>query len=577
MTTALNRQHILAAAELARRKCESLRLFRALPSQDKFFRCQARETLVRGGNRSGKSVISAVRFAAMATDQKVTLSDGSRVDARLPWQKGRPLIMWCVGLGQAHIGQTLHRLLFRAGLFRMIRDLETNEWRTFRPWDPEDDARSAEVKPSPPLISSRFISPDSWAWENKSERVFTKVEIINPETKETLAEIYAFTSSGDVKAGDPVDMIWIDEHIKFPRHYPEWQARLIDRIGILNWSSYPNASNTALRDLSRRAQQQSELEKPSVAEFRYRMSDNPFLDEKAKADARAGWSEEEAIARDDGEFATDQLRMYHKFNRRVHSAIIDDPQKEDDVSRAIRDNNLEPPADWTRELILDPGTSWPAVLLCAIPPPWMGRYFVPYKEIYVSRQDADQLAELIYRETAGHWFERFIIDPNAARQTPMGFNHTIERNYSNAFSSKNLQCSQTGTSFTYGSNDVAGRIGVLQSWLTITTSGLPRLRIVAERCPILCQQLADYMKGEDSTGMLRDYVPAKGQKIDLAVCLEYWASREPAWAEPGVSAATMSPMHKLYSDIKKMFSPKGRQERESDGTITLGPPSGVLT
>ena len=103
-----------------------------------------------------------------------------------------------------------------------------------------------------------------------------------------------------------------------------------------------------------------------------------------------------------------------------------------------RQNNWQPPSNWTRELILDPGTSKPAVLFVAIPPPTLGEYYVVYDELYPGRADADQLAKMIKVKMQGYPFYRFIIDQRAGKQTPMGFKISIAENYARAFEENNI-------------------------------------------------------------------------------------------------------------------------------------------
>src|SRR3972149_1588114 len=43
----------------------------------------------------------------------------------------------CVAYGERHIGTVIHRYLFRWGAFKMIRDLGSGDWRTYRPWPAE--------------------------------------------------------------------------------------------------------------------------------------------------------------------------------------------------------------------------------------------------------------------------------------------------------------------------------------------------------------------------------------------------------------------------------------------------------
>lgn len=520
-------------------------------------------------HNSGKSMLSAARFAAIATDRPLYDSSGKPIELRLPWQKGRCLTMWCVGYGEDHIGQTLYRLLFRAGAFKIIRDSKTGLWRAFRPWDKGDMQRSSEVKESPPLIPKRFIdvrdSNDGFVWSNKGARVFEKVKIWDPVSQQDLAEIYAFTSSGEVKAGDPVDEIWIDEAIKYPAHYAEWQARIIDRSGRIWWSSWPRVTNNALREITRRAREQLGDQEPTVREFVLTMSGNPHLPEGSKRDALRGWSDEEKMARDRGEYITDNLKMYPHFNKNIHRAVYEG-DREDALSRAIRENNYMPPSDWTLEMVLDPGTTHPAVLFCAIPPPVYGDFFVPYDEIYLQNLDADQLASVILHKTSGRQFNRFIIDWHAARQTPMGFGKTVEANYAEALERRRIRCKMTGSWFSYGSDNVAGRILHLQSWMNLQKGGFPKLRIVVENCPNLVRQLENYEK-KMAAGEVQELQPAKYQRIDVVQCLEYWAASDPEYVYVPHGEHKVSQMHQYYRDIIAEF---GKKTREPE-TVCLGP------
>lgn len=556
---------VAAAKELASRESESLRLFRPLDIQANILQSAARETLVRGGNRSGKSLSSAVRFASIATNIPITLRDGTQFHCRAPHQMGRELTMWCIGYGETHIGQTLYRLLFQKGAFKIIKDLRTNKWRAFDPTDPADLARDNECRPSNPLIPGRYIDPKGWSWKNKGSRLFEKCVIVDPTTKEKLATIYAFTSSGEVKAGDPVDEIWIDEMIQYPSHYAEWQARLIDRAGRLWWSSWPDITNSALLDLTKRAIACKGEEKRPVNEFVLRMSDNPHLPKEAKDLAAKGWTATERRARDAGEYVTDALKMYPRFDDQVHCAWYDDPAKDDALGKILRERGGEPPDDWAREIILDPGTTHPAVLFVAIASPQYGDYVVPYDEIYIPNMDANQLAAAVAKRAAGHQFHRFTIDNRASRQTPMGFGKTILQNYADAFRKVGLVSATTGSSFLPGSDNVSGRIGELQDWMVVRTTGYPKLRIVTKFCRSLCEQLRDYLK--DNTNGVQEYKPAKRQHIDVATCLEYLAASNPKWVQPPRNGRQVSPAERMMRLIDRMFPSKSK----SDKPIVLGP------
>lgn len=558
--TGLNIRESSAAREIFARNFEALKMFVAMPHQDEFFKCKSTEVLARGGNRSGKSTVAAVRFAATALDRPVILSNGDSCDQRLSWQKDRPLLMWVIGYQDNHIGQTIYRLLFRGGLFKIIRDQNTGVWRAYRPWDPLDQERMQEVKPSPPLIPARYIKPgrDGWSFKNKGAREFEVCRLLNG------TEIYAFPSTGEPKAGDPVDEIWIDESIKYPQHIAEWQARLSDRRGRLLWSSWPAQSNAGLRRMSDRAKEYEELEEesPPVREFVFRFSDNPFISAEAKKERLEAWDEDERRARDLGEFVTDQLLVYPRFNKLMHCAYTDDESEDDALARVLRSRNGEPPDDWTRELILDPGTSRPAVLMCAVPPPSFGDFVVPYDEVYIPRLDADQLADKVRVKSEGYVFERFIIDGHAARTKPMGFGVTIGSNYQRAFEVRGLRSRKTGSNFTPGSDDVLGRIGMVQSWLNIRSDGTTKLRIVTHRCQNLVEQFQSYYKTQH--GDIVDEKPAARQKNDVITCLEYWASRLPEYVAVENRPRKISSSEILYRRLLR------RKKKAEDRTIYCG-------
>jgi hypothetical protein len=570
---------LIAAAEYARLKNDGLELFRAMPTQMPVFNSTATEILARGGNRSGKSTCLAVRFASIARDKPIIGSDGKPIDLRLPWQKNRSLMMWVVGLQWDHIGSTIFRLLFKRGLYKIIRDEHTGAWRAFDPVG--DNLRERDARPSFPLIPMSEIKGGfpGIAWENKKERQFSSLELNNGTI------IKAWASTGEVKQGDPVDEIWIDERIAFPAHYPEWQARLSDTKGRISWSSMPREDNGAMMKLSRLAQSQAEevqstnRDHADVEEVVLTFSGNPFIDDDEKRKRLEGWSDEDRRRRDAGEFVTDSIRIYPRFDKTIHCAIYDNKDDDDQVSTILRERGGVPPQDWTHELILDPGTTRPAVLFAAVPPPslWDGRepYYVLYDEIYVPRIDARQLAQLIRKkkdELKLPAFERFIIDGQAARQTPMGFAGTIGQHYTDEFKKANVFCRQSNCSFIPGDPSFLSRSGIVGSWMSYRASGKPQLRIVINRCPALVRQLQyNVRKTElDHEGyMLVLDKPADNQRDDVLACLEYWASRRPTWVEADISSEIAGPMFAHVAKIEQMFNK--RKEPKDSGVVHCGP------
>jgi len=528
---------IEAAAEFQSRKTDALELYRLTPKQVEVLTDShtAREYLLKGGNRSGKSHTAAMRFASIVRNKPLIAMDGTQIECIQDHQRGRKLLTWLVGLQLDHIGQTMYRLLFKAGLFDIIRDPKTGIWRAWHPpLHPEDfSIPRHKRKQSPPLIPPSEI--EEWSWEKKAENQFSMCRLKNGN------EIYAFASSAPVKAGDPVDEIWVDEEIKFDKHYAEWQARLVDREGRLFWSSWPAHANTALIKLNKRCDQQQkevetgEREYATARKATLKMSENPFFTKKQVQDTLEGWSEEERRARDAGEFTTDLIRFYGEYNEEIHRCDYDYPEMDDPLAKALRDNNWVPPADWTRDLILDPGTAHPAILLCAIPPPefWQDgeSYIVPYREIYGGRWDATDIGKKVLLTERGYHLERFYIDGHAGRITPTGFGVTVESNYTEKWNELKLHSVQMpGGGFMHGSDDVPGRAMVVRSLMAIRPCGYPRLRIINRRCPSLVDQLRDTMRQVRKDEKLE--VPAPGQTIDVMVCLEYYASRYPDFKHP---------------------------------------------
>lgn len=546
---------VAAIHELRRRKIDGVAMFRPLRGdQEDVFRSTASELLCRGGNRSGKSVCVSVRFAAIARDMDVTLHDGSKITMRRPWQKGRPLLMWIVGFDQKHLGQTIYRLLCRPGLYKIITDKETGLWRAWDPSREDDAARKHETKPSPPLIPMTEI--EEIAWEDQRAKVFTSILLKNG----TL--ICGYSSKGEVKAGDPVDEIWIDEAIANSAHYPEWQARLSDERGRLVWSSWPKKDNPALRNITRRAKAKKENpeSRDDVEEFILRFSNNKFIDPEEREKRLAGWSEEDRISRDQGEYALDSLRMYPTFSEFIHCAYGELEESDDALARILRKNHGQPPADWTRMLILDPGTASPGVLAVAVPPPEdFGDYLVPYAEVYPGRCDADGLAKKVHDQLFGEVFEWFIIDAHAARTTPMGFSGTVGSNYTRAFREHSLACRRSGSVFLPGSDGVEERIGLVQKAMVIRGNGRPYLRIVTHRCPNLVKQLEEYERAqrEGPQGVVMLELPAANQKIDIAVCLEYAISANPVYVPRPAMEGQKDFINKSYERWLKQQEQKG--------------------
>lgn len=560
------------ARELDQRGATALELFRPQPHQEEFFTSDATEILLGGGNRSGKTLCAAAWFAAYVQDKPITFRDGRKFYPRRAHQRNRKLTFWLVCYDWNYVGSTMYRVLFEEGQFKKILDKETLRWVAYDPTNPEHKARELEARPAPPFIpQSAMIPRDEWSWENRKDLQFKRAD-----AKDGSFSIFVYPSSQkEAKAGDPVDCIWIDENIQYEKHYSEYQARLSDYRGRLLWTTWSKVGSVALLRQREKAKIQKELprEKRVIEHFVFEFNKNAFIPDESKADRAAGWSDSERRQRDLGEFIDDDYLMYFAFNVKTHEAVPDHQELDDQVAKAIRENNGAIPANWRRDLILDPGTAHPAVLLVATPPPSLGECYVAYDEIYPGRATADDVARIIMDRHKGEIFQTFIIDNHAARRTPEGFNMTIGDNYSSVFGKHGLKCCETGTYFLPGSDNIPIRCQMLLDALLIRSDGRPKFRVISRQCPNLVKQLQECMRATDSDGHALD-VPAKGQQIDVLQCAEYFVSRRVKYIVPKRETVDENPFLDRIKRMEDMFATlahnRGGNDREM---VSFGPPS----
>lgn len=543
-----------AAKELAERQMEGLRLFRPQPHQIPFFTTQAQELLLRGGNRAGKSLCAAVIFASALTGVPITMPDGTKIEFS-KWKA--PLTTWVIGYDQTHIGKTLYRLLFRPGAFKIIKDQGTGKWRCWRgPNDPHDGPREKETKPAPPLIPPRFIDPKGWAWENKALRVFSVCRLING------SEIRAFSSKGEAAQGDTCHIIWIDEDIEYPGHVIEWEMRLAESAGMLLWSLFPHSRNDAYQRLKERAERERDYAKKVVAEVTATFEDNAYIPDDQKVARKEGMSHEEWLARNFGELCLDGVLNYPNFSLDVHGVPNRNADNDSEFDRMIRDRGCQPPDDWTRYLILDPGHVQAAVLFAAVAPPdKYGELYYLFDELYPRRMTAEEVAALCKKKMGNHQYEAFIIDKKAGDQTPMGYGKTIEQHYAESFKNAGISSRSTGNHFIPGSPDIENGKECVRDWLRIQANKRTKL-IVNRNLDALRFEFANYKK-KIVGGITMD--KDVDQHNHLMSCLRYFAAFEPYYRKPAPPVAR-NMAQEAYDSIMKQFD---RSERTS-GTIYVG-------
>lgn len=548
------RQRLLrVATERIGRKSEALAIWRPLPQQMPFFMSKSKFRIVRGGNRSGKSMSAFAEVASAATGMPIIGPDGNPLPFSYP--KDRALLIWLVGWDETHIGGTIHRMLFTDQAFRMIRDENTKEWRCWRPWQVADKKRENETKFAPPLIPPRFIDPKGWGWDAKGQRIFKVCRLMNG------TEIHAFSSYSNPRQGDAVDLLMVDEDIQHPEHVSEWKRRLMDNHGRFIWAAFPHSKNNALIEMSEHAHRLKDEPDPSVSEVVLTTTDNPYIDEKEKEIAKDLSTEDEQRARDAGEFLTDNFLVYPSFAVEIHGTPPKDKLTDKKIDEAIRANALEPPDDWTRYLVLDPGHTVAAVLFAAVPPPEFGDHLVVYDELYMKRSDSDSLAAEVLKKVQKKYFELFLIDFRAGRQTPGGFMKNIRQQYTDSFVALNIQCARTGHGFQFASDNLLAGIGLVREALSVRSNGRPKLLFVADKLPWLRWEINRYKKRIMQNNIKDDPVDRDNHLMD---CLRYCVAADPQYVKPDMSKINQSPAYRAYQEFLKAG-------KKQDNSVCLGP------
>ncbi len=545
-----------ALKELSDRQNMALRIFRPLTHQEPAFeQPRPKYMMIGGANRGGKTVTAAALTSGVALDERITFLDGTEVEARMPWQKGKVLTIWLICFDQRHIGDVLYPALFKPGLFQVVYDPDIKSLRTYNP----DKDKHLKPRGAPAFIPPRYI--ESISWESQADKVFNRVTVKDPATGKTLANIHAFSSKGDPPAGRAVDFIFIDEALAKSNYVGELQTRLLDKDGQLVWASWASEDSEDLTRFNAMIDENIAKGNGVAKRVLLYMADNTMLGKKAIADLRAGLSEEEWLQRSQGILPGEKLRMYPFFDKSIHTAVIDG-EEEDRLSQVMRINDGIPPNTWTKTMVVDPGTSHPGVLFCAVPPPEFGDYMVAYQEIYPGRADQMQLAKIVAKEATGQKFYRFLIDRRAGRQQTMGLmNDTrVVDAYSRAWEHFKLECSLTKHNFLFASDDVGGRQTILLEWMHATKTPFPKLRIYAPRCPKLCDQLRK-VKKRVVQREVNDERKARGEH-DLVDCLEYFAASHPRHipVKPSIQDGSLG-----YQRYMKKFGNKTNR-----ATVTFG-------
>lgn len=511
------------------RRIEAIRLYEPLPIQTQFHQSKAKRRIVRAGNRGGKTLMAAMELGMAVTGQHPYVHYPKAGRAYVVAKDGRA------------IGETLYPKLFKAGAFKIIRDSGTGQWRSFRPWEPDDKARESEAKPAPPIIPPRLV--ESVAWENKKESVPRKVVLRNGW------EISFFTSGGKPPQGMDVDIVWFDEEITDPDWLPEMLARLLDRRGRFWWSATPQAGTDQFLMLSERAEEQRGWKKPQVEEFKFKTADNIHFSEEDRETLAADLTEEERAVRLEGEFAALGFLMYPEFSMKVHGV---------DMPDGI-------PADWARYASIDPGNQVCAVLFAAVPPPSFGDYVYFYDEIYIRNADIRKFGAAMKSKCQGQSIEAFIIDEHGSRRSEM-IGKTIRQQFSDELRRQDVASVRTKYGFWSGSDDVLGRTMAFRSWLRPRDSAPPKLRVVRGMLPNFEHEIKYYRRRKIKNVVL-DEPDARRNNHQMDNCGYLAHCRQLRYVKPKPAPKRAPP---ALAYLKEKKNRKRQRSSESGSYVLLG-------
>lgn len=497
------RKYIL---EVNDRCIEALNLYEPLPFQRAYHACNAKEVIIQKGNQTGGSLSTFVEVARAVTCQD-------------PYKKyPNAGVAVCLGYGEGHIGRVMYRYLFKWGAFKIIKDRITGEYRTFRPWSATkefegkfgDEGREEEAEPAPPLIPKRFIE-GKIAFKKRAENIFSLAKFT------TGWELHAFNSQGEAEMaqGFQADLFVIDEDLATGGWYVEALGRTAFRKGKIRWNALPHNKTDDMVTMAQRADDQEGQPNPTTVKLKVTMYDNPYMPEESKIHNETAWrqaGEDVYRARALGEFTLDSIRMYPTFAKELHNVIhrltgvevahaAEGRQMRTKVQEVLTTTNGDPPLDWCKYMIFDPGHTIGGVLFYCIPPPSeFGDFKIIYDELYIPRCTAKIWGESIEPKMKDKHFQDFIIDAHGARLTELGSGVLPRRQYELELEKRNIHCEVRGPRFINGSDDVKGREMAVRTWLEIRNSenplerGYPKLLVNVERCPNFCREMIYFKK-----------------------------------------------------------------------------------
>lgn len=550
------------AKEAAERQMEALRLYEPQPLQEQYHACRAKECVMLKGNRTGGTLAACVEVARAVTGQdpydKYPKTDG---------------ICAVIGYGESHLGRVFHKYLLEPGAFDIIKDLDTNMWRAYRPWPadkliygkPGDLHRKKERKPAPPLIPKRFVK--TVAWVKARQKIFSQIYLT------TGWRIDGCNSAGDPKQyqGGNVHLVQMDEDTQAPGWYTELVGRTSGVEGLLRWTALPHMKNNEMSNLLERAEDDKTGQSVVISAGIY---DNKFIEDKSREESVAIWramGEEEYQRRAFGKVVLESRLMYPTFSRMVHEAIKESTPRLR-VQEIMAEHRGEPPSDWCRYAAIDPGHSICAVVFLGVPPPALGDHVVAYDELYLTNCTAELLGRQMKFKVSNWLFQKFIIDAQGGRVADMATGIQPMKQYEREFAVNGVTSIDTGSGFHVGSTDIEGRVGMLRTWLSVREDGTSKLLFCSARTPNLVKEIERFRK--KIVTVHGEAVPideGERRRTHAVECLEYLAAYGCPYVKPPSNCARKTWIDMILERRKERSEAWNQRHGSGRPSISLGP------
>lgn len=384
------RRLLQAARHLKDLRGEALRLFRPLPHQVAIHSSGCKRLVIRGGNRSGKTVNGAVKAAR-------------RVEAPpQPGEKGRGLV---VSLDNRLLAKNCYAKLFEPGAFRVCKECDQVQ-HACSCGPTEAEVFRLRSRPAPPLVPPRLVK--RFVWLEKGRRILDFVELRNGWG----IEFRSCESGREKFQGEDWDWAWIDEEGGSDESIMlEIERGLLENDGDLWWTATPLAAGVKLLEYAEAAREEEDegVDQPYHEQVVLDTDDNPTIPVSARDKFFAGMSEDEERVRRRGDFLIQQGLVYREWDKKLHLV-----------------ETHPVPESWTVYDLVDPGCANAfAILFLALKP---NGDWVAFDEIYLRHVDIPDIVAEWRRLLAGgsaplgglpHWSQRTGIDP-ASKQIHAG-------------------------------------------------------------------------------------------------------------------------------------------------------------